>query len=69
MKASGPSSCADLDETSTVVDGFVVRSSGFAPLDRAALNAALKSSYRTETFACRSIASSYQFAVTFKSGT
>lgn len=58
----------DLDETSSVVDGTVVRSSGFAPLDRAALTAALKSSYRTETFACRSIASSYQFAVTFRSG-
>jgi TonB family protein len=55
----------DLDETSTVLDGSVARSSGFAPLDRAALAAALKSSYRTETFACRSIASSYQFAVTF----
>lgn len=55
----------DLDETSTVVSGTVVRSSGFAPLDRAALAAAMKSSYRTETFGCRSIASAYQFAVTF----
>jgi TonB family protein len=66
VKASGTVIVrVDLDETSSVVDGFVVRSSGFAPLDRAALTAALKSSYRTETFACRSIASSYQFAVTF----
>jgi TonB family protein len=70
VKASGTVLVrVDIDETSTVVDGFVVRSSGFAPLDRAALAAALKSSYRTETFACRSIASSYQFAVVFKSGT
>ena len=66
VKASGTVIVrVDIDETSTVVDGLVVRSSGFAPLDRAALTAALKSSYRTETFACRSIASSYQFAVTF----
>jgi TonB family protein len=66
VKASGTVIVrVDLDETSSVVDGVVVRTSGFAPLDRAALNAALKSSYRTETFACRSIASSYQFAVTF----
>jgi TonB family protein len=66
VKASGTVIVrVDLDETSTVVDGVVARSSGFAPLDRAALTAALKSSYRTETFACRSIASVYQFAVTF----
>lgn len=58
----------DLDETSNVVDGLVVRSSGFAPLDRAALAAALKSSYRTETFACRPIASTYEFTVTFSGG-
>jgi len=69
VKASGTVIVrVDLDETSTVIAGVIVRSSGFAPLDRAALSAALKSSYRTETFACRSIASTYQFAVTF-SGT
>ena len=68
VKASGTVIVrVDLDETSTAVGGTVVRSSGFAPLDRAALAAALKSSYRTETFACRSIASAYQFAVTFSS--
>jgi TonB family protein len=55
----------DLDETSTVVGSAVVRSSGYAPLDRAALDAANKSSYRTESFACRPVASTYQFAVTF----
>ena len=57
----------DLDETSTVVGSAVVRSSGYAPLDRAALAAAQKSSYRTESFACRPVASTYQFTVTFGS--
>jgi TonB family protein len=55
----------DLDETSTVVDTILGRSSGFAPLDHAALVAAAKSSYRTETFGCRSIAASYPFSVSF----
>jgi len=55
----------DLDETSTVVGWQIVRSSGFAPLDRAGVAAAQKASYRTETFACRPVASSYQLAVTF----
>jgi len=55
----------DLDETSSVVGAVVVRSSGYAPLDRAALAAAQKSSYRTESFACRPVASTYQFTVTF----
>jgi TonB family protein len=57
----------DLDETSTVVGASVIRSSGYAPLDRAALAAAQKSSYRTEQFACRPVASTYQFTVTFGS--
>ncbi|GAC1593056.1 MAG: hypothetical protein NVS3B28_22580 [Candidatus Velthaea sp.] len=55
----------DLDESSSIVNVLVTRSSGFAPLDRAARESALKSTYRTETFACRSIASSYAFVVTF----
>jgi TonB family protein len=55
----------DLDETSTVVGASVVRSSGYAPLDQAALAAAQKSSYRTESFACRPVASTYQFTVSF----
>lgn len=55
----------DLDEASSVLNVTVVRSSGFAPLDRAAVAAAAKSSYRTETFGCRSVASSFQFTVTF----
>jgi TonB family protein len=57
----------DLDETSSVVGAAVVRSSGYAPLDRAALAAAQKSSYRTESFDCRPVASTYQFTVTFGS--
>jgi TonB family protein len=57
----------DLDETSTVVGAQIIRSSGYAPLDRAALAAAAKSSYRTESFACRPVASTYQFTVTFGS--
>jgi len=57
----------DLDETSTVVGAVVVRSSGYAPLDRAALAAAQKSSFRTESFDCRPVASTYQFTVTFGS--
>jgi TonB family protein len=57
----------DLDETSSVVGSVVIRSSGYAPLDRAALLAAQKSSYRTESFACRPVASTYQFTVTFGS--
>jgi TonB family protein len=55
----------DLDETSAIVDARVVRSSGFASLDRAARDAALKSQYRTETYACRAIASTYRYVVTF----
>lgn len=55
----------DLDETSTVVGSAVIRSSGYAPLDRAALAAAQKSEYRTEDFACRPVAASYQFSITF----
>ena len=55
----------DLDETSAILDVRVVRSSGFASLDRAARDAASKSQYRTETYACRAIASSYRYVVTF----
>lgn len=55
----------DLDESSVVVGVEVTRSSGYAPLDRAAIAAAMKSSFKTETFACRPIASSYAFTVSF----
>jgi TonB family protein len=66
VKAVGTATVrVDLDETSSVVDAIIMRSSGYAPLDRAARDAALKSSYRTESFACRSIASSFPFVVVF----
>jgi TonB family protein len=55
----------DLDENSAVVGVTVTRSSGYASLDRAAEDAAQKSTYRTESFACRSIASSFIMDVTF----
>jgi TonB family protein len=55
----------DLDETSSVIGISVIRSSGYASLDRAAEDAARKSTYRTETFGCRSIASSFVTDVTF----
>ena len=68
VRASGTTVLrVDLDETSTVVGAQIIRSSGYAPLDRAALAAAQKSSYRTESFACRPVASTYQFTVTFGS--
>ena len=55
----------DLDEASSVVRAEVVRSSGYAPLDAAALTAAHGATYRTQTFACRPVASSYQFTISF----
>jgi len=55
----------ELDETSSVVQARIVRSSGFAPLDVAALAAARAATYRTQTFDCRPVASSYQFTVSF----
>jgi TonB family protein len=55
----------ELDETSSVVQARLVRSTGFAPLDVAALAAARTATYRTQTFDCRPVASSYQFTVSF----
>ncbi len=55
----------DLDETSSVVHSQVVRSSGYAPLDAAALGAAQSTTYRTQTFNCRPVASAFQFTVSF----
>jgi TonB family protein len=55
----------ELDETSAVVQSRVVRSSGFAPLDASALAAARSATYRTQTFDCRPVASSFQFTVSF----
>ena len=55
----------ELDETSAVVQARVVRSSGFAPLDAAALAAARSATYHTQIFDCRPVASSDQFTVSF----
>jgi TonB family protein len=55
----------DLDETSAVVRAQVVRSSGFAPLDAAAIAAARGASYKTQIFDCRPVASAFQFTVSF----
>jgi len=55
----------ELDETSNVIEARIVRSTGFAPLDFAALAAARAATYRTQTFNCRPVASSYQFTVSF----
>jgi TonB family protein len=55
----------DLDENSAVVAARVIRSSGFAPLDVAALSAARTATYHTQIFDCRPVASTYQFTVSF----
>jgi TonB family protein len=55
----------ELDETSSVVQARLIRSTGFAPLDVAALAAARAATYHTQTFNCRPVASSYQFTVSF----
>jgi TonB family protein len=55
----------ELDENSSVVEARIIRSSGFAPLDFTALAAARAATYRTQTFDCRPVASSYQFTVSF----
>jgi TonB family protein len=55
----------DLDETSSVALAQIVRSSGFAPLDAAALAAARGATYKTQIFDCRPVASTFQFTVSF----
>ena len=55
----------DLDEKSNILRTLLVRSSGFAPLDATALTAAQTATYRTQIVACRPVASSYQFTVSF----
>jgi TonB family protein len=55
----------ELDETSSVIEARIIRSSGFAPLDFAALAAARGATYHTQIFNCRPVASSYQFTVSF----
>jgi len=53
----------DLDETSSVVRAQIVRSTGFAPLDAAALAAVRSANYATQIFNCRPVASAFQFTV------
>jgi protein TonB len=55
----------ELDDTSNVVGATVTRSSGFAPLDRAALDAAKRARYATATFACRPIATTLTLVTGF----
>jgi len=56
----------DLDDTGAVFGAEVSRSSGFAPLDRAALDAAKRGRYTTATFACRPIATTLTIVTGFK---
>ena len=56
----------DLDDTGAVVGAEVSRSSGFAPLDRAALDTAKRGRYATATFACRPIATTLTIVTGFK---
>jgi TonB family protein len=56
----------DLDDTGAVVGAEVTRSSSFAPLDRAALDAARRGRYATATFACRPIATTLTIVTGFK---
>jgi len=56
---------ADVDDTGTLVGAAVTRSSGFAPLDRAALETARRARYAPGVFACRPIAASLTFTTGF----
>jgi TonB family protein len=55
----------DLDETNAVVRAQIVRSSGFAPLDAAAIAAVRAATYKTQIFNCRPVASAFQLTVSF----
>ena len=56
---------ADVDDTGTLVGAAVTRSSGFAPLDRAALETAKRARYAPGAFACRPIAASLTLTAGF----
>jgi TonB family protein len=56
---------ADIDDAGNLVDAEVVRSSGFAPLDRTALETAKRTRYAAAMFACRPTASTVQLTVGF----
>jgi len=55
----------DVDDTGTVIDARVTRSSGFAPLDRAAIVTALAARFAPATFACRPVATSLDLTTGF----
>lgn len=55
----------DVDDSGALVDAHVVRSSGFAPLDRAALNTVKQARFAPALFACRPSASSATLTVGF----
>jgi TonB family protein len=57
----------DIDDTGAVVNALVTRSSGFAPLDRAAVATARSAQYAAATFACRPIASELDLTTGFGS--
>ncbi len=56
---------ADVDDSGTLAGAAVTRSSGFAPLDRAALEAAKRARYAPAVFACHPVATSITFTTGF----
>lgn len=56
---------ADVDDTGGLAGAYVTRSSGFAPLDRAALETARRARYAPAIFACRPVATSLIFTTGF----
>jgi TonB family protein len=56
---------ADIEENGTLIGAAVTRSSGFAPLDRAALETAKRARYAAATFACHPVATSLTFTTGF----
>jgi TonB family protein len=55
----------DIDDAGTVAGATVVRSSGFAPLDRAALETARAAKFSPATFACRPLATTLTLTTGF----
>jgi TonB family protein len=55
----------DVDDAGTVAGATVVRSSGFAPLDRAALETAKAAKFSPATFACRPLATTLTLTTGF----
>jgi len=55
----------DIDDSGTVAGGTVSRSSGFAPLDRAALETAKQAKFAPATFGCRPLAATLTLTTGF----